>query len=315
MDNTSSCRILAREVDTESTSLSTRPHALAIGIVSEHTGLANSKTRRYSCTVAHSYIVIYRITKGTIETMAGRLYLVATPIGHLGDISDRMREVLGSVDLIAAEDTRRTGMLLKRLDIKSRQTSYHDHNERRKYPELLAALESGQDVAVVSNAGTPGIADPGWHIVQAAIDHGIDIIAVPGPTAFVSALQLSGLPIDRFAFEGYLPRRPGRRRQRLQELQNEPRTMIFYETPHRLESTLSAMQDAFGERRASLSRELTKVHETTIRGSLQELLHQVREQKPRGEYVVVVAGALQRSSATDTPVTSNTGKPDPHFIQ
>ena len=222
--------------------------------------------------------------------MTGRLYVVATPIGHLGDVSDRMRETLAGVDLIAAEDTRRTGRLLKHLGIKSSLTSYHDHNERRKWPDLVSVLEAGRDVAVVSDAGTPGIADPGWHIIQAAIEHEIEIVVIPGPTAFVPALVLSGLPADRFTFEGYLPRKPGKRRRRLTELCDEHRTMIFYETPHRIQSTIDAMASIFGERRASFSRELTKLHETTVRGTLTELAEYVSERKSQGEYVIVVAG-------------------------
>lgn len=222
--------------------------------------------------------------------MAGRLYLVATPIGNLGDISERMRGVLGSVSLVAAEDTRRTGSLLKHLGIQSRITSYHDHNERQKTAALIEALESGEDVAVVTDAGTPGIADPGWHIVQAAINRRIELEVIPGPTAFVMALILSGLPVNRFAFEGYLPRKSGRRRRMLEELVDEPRTMIFYEAPYRLAKVLADIADIFGERRASVSRELTKLHEETRRGTLSELRDHVSSMTPKGEFVIVVAG-------------------------
>jgi 16S rRNA (cytidine1402-2'-O)-methyltransferase len=222
--------------------------------------------------------------------MAGRLYLVATPIGNLGDISERTREVLGSVSLVAAEDTRRTGSLLKHLGIQSRITSYHDHNERQKTAALIEALESGEDVAVVTDAGTPGIADPGWHIVQAAIGRDIQLEVIPGPTAFVMALILSGLPVNRFAFEGYLPRKSGKRRRMLEELAGEPRTMIFYEAPYRLAKALGDMADVFGERRASVSRELTKLHEETRRGTLFELRDHASRIAPKGEFVIVVAG-------------------------
>jgi len=234
--------------------------------------------------------------------MTGRLYLVGTPIGHLGDISERVREVLGSVDLIAAEDTRRTGMLLKHMGIQKRLVSYHDHNERRRAPELIAALERGESVAVVSDAGMPGIADPGWHVVQGAIERGVEILAIPGPTAFVLALVLSGLPVDRFIFEGYLPRKPGPRRRRLVGLADEARTMVFYETPYRLEAVLADMVDVLGARRGSLSRELTKMHEETTRGSLPELLDHARAHPPKGEYVIVVAGA---GHLADEPSDSN----------
>ncbi len=222
--------------------------------------------------------------------MAGRLYLVATPIGHLGDISERMRDVLGSVKLIAAEDTRRTGQLLKHIDVRVPMTSYHDHNERQKWPRLIEALESGDDVAVVTDAGTPGIADPGWHVVKAAIERDIEITAIPGPTALACALVVSGLPTHRFAFEGYPTRKSGKRRRQFAELVDERRTMVFYEAPYRLAKTLADMVLVFGERRASLSRELTKQHEETIRGTLPELLQHTTDRAPRGEYVIVVAG-------------------------
>jgi len=231
--------------------------------------------------------------------MAGRLYLVGTPIGHLGDVSARVRDTLGGVALIAAEDTRRTGMLLKHLGISGRLTSYHDHNERRKAPALIEALERGDDVAVVSDAGVPGIADPGWHVVRAAIERGIAVTAIPGPTAFVLALVTSGLPAHRFAFEGYLPRKPGPRRKRLAHLRNEERTMVFYETPHKIMATLGDMVEALGDRRAALARELTKQHEETLRGRLPELLAQVSCHRPRGEYVVVIAGAAAEEAGQD----------------
>jgi len=231
--------------------------------------------------------------------MAGRLYLVATPIGHLGDVSDRVREVLGAVSLIAAEDTRRTGRLLKHLGISARLTSYHDHNERRKFHELIEVLEGGGDVAVVSDAGTPGIADPGWHVVQAAIEREIEITAIPGPTALILALVVSGLPIHRFAFEGYLPKKPGARRRRLADLRAEERTMVFYETPYRLLATLTEMASVLGERRASLSRELTKQHEETIRGTLPTLRDHVSRHPPRGECVLVIAGASGPNESYD----------------
>jgi 16S rRNA (cytidine1402-2'-O)-methyltransferase len=223
--------------------------------------------------------------------MAGTLYLVATPIGNLADVSDRVREVLASVSLIGAEDTRRTGVLLKHLDIQTRMTSYHDHNERTKWPKLVERLEADEDIAIVSDAGMPGIADPGWHIVQAALERGIDLTVIPGPTAFVTALVLSGLPVDRFTFEGYLPRKSGRRLNFLRSLVDEDRTMIFYETPYRLEKALVNMVEAFGTRRASVSRELTKIHEETIRGTLPEILDTVQSRSVKGEFVIVVAGA------------------------
>ncbi len=229
--------------------------------------------------------------------MAGRLYLIATPIGNLGDVSDRVRETLASVSLVAAEDTRRTGTLLKHLGIQARMTSYHDHNERKKWLRLVETLENGEDIAVVSDAGMPGIADPGWHIIQAAIERDIEINVIPGPTAFVMALVLSGLPVDRFTFEGYVPKKPGARKRLFDELANERRTMVFYETPYRIEKTLTEMIGVFGEeRRAAVSRELTKLHEETIRGTLPELVGHMGKRTAKGEFVIVVAGQ-------DAPVT------------
>ena len=222
--------------------------------------------------------------------MAGSLYLVATPIGHLGDVSERMRDVLASVALIAAEDTRRTGRLLKHLDISGNMTSYHDHNERQKWQLLIETLERDDDVAVVTDAGTPGIADPGWRVVQEAIARDIQIVAIPGPTALVPALILSGLPVHRFVFEGYLPKKSGGRLRRLEELRQEERTMIFYETPHRVAKIIGEMHDVLGDRQASFSRELTKQHEETVRGPLSELRARLEEKPPKGEFVIVVTG-------------------------
>ena len=234
--------------------------------------------------------------------MTGTLYLVATPIGNLGDVTTRMTEILQQVALIAAEDTRRTGRLLQHLGFKTQMVSYHDHNERRKWPQLIETLEAGEDVAVVSDAGTPGIADPGWHVVREAIARDIDVIPIPGPTALISALIVSGLPVHRFVFEGYLPRKSGQRRRRIEELRNEERTMIFYETPHRIVVTLEEMSEILGERRASISRELTKQHEETLRGTLSELLETAKTRSLKGEFVMVVAG----TGLVETPEISDT---------
>jgi 16S rRNA (cytidine1402-2'-O)-methyltransferase len=228
--------------------------------------------------------------------MAGRLYLVGTPLGNLEDISDRVRNTLGAVSLVAAEDTRRTGMLLKQLGISCRMTSYHDHNERSKWLDLVNVLESGLDVAVVSDAGMPGIADPGWHVIQAAIERNIEIIPIPGPSALVLALVVSGLPLHRFVFEGYLPKKSGARRRRLLEMAGEERTMIFYETPHALVKVIKDMLAVWGDRRASVSRELTKRFEETTRGVLSQILSKFEVQSPRGEFVLVVAGVDEGAS-------------------
>ena len=242
--------------------------------------------------------------------MAGCLYLVATPIGNLADISERIRETLQSVALIASEDTRHTGRLLQHLGVQTKMTSYHDHNERTKWPVLIEALERGDDVAVVSDAGTPGIADPGWHVVQEAIARDIDVISIPGPTAFVSALIVSGLPVHRFAFEGYAARKPSGRRKRLRELSLEERTMIFYETPHRIMSLLKDIQTILGGRRVSVSRELTKQHEETVRGTVSDVLETLEEKKPRGEYAVVVEGYTGKSSDDESAGDEFREKPE-----
>ncbi len=244
--------------------------------------------------------------------MSGRLYLIATPIGNLGDVSDRVRETLAGVSVVAAEDARRTGSLLKHLGIQARLTSYHDHNERQKWPRLVEILENDEDIAIVSDAGMPGIADPGWHIIQAAIERDIDINVIPGPTAFVMALVLSGLPVDRFTFEGYVPKKPGARKRLFDELTNERRTMVFYETPYRIEKTLTEMIGVFGEeRRASVSRELTKLHEETIRGTLSELVEHMSNRTAKGEFVIVVAGVDASPIRTDQYAAPNDSEPLP----
>ena len=233
--------------------------------------------------------------------MAGRLYLVATPIGNMADVSERVRTILDEAALVACEDTRHTGRLLQHLGIQASLTSYHDHNERTKWPVLIEALERGGDVAVVSDAGTPGIADPGWHVVQEAIARDIEVIAIPGPTALIAALVISGLPVHRFAFEGYAPRKPSARRKRLKELSGEDRTIIFYETPHRISSLLEDVRTALGERRVSVSRELTKQHEETIRGPVSDVIGRMSKGKPRGEYVLVIEGLGRGDTGPECP--------------
>lgn len=223
--------------------------------------------------------------------MKGRLFIVSTPIGNLEDMTMRAKRVLGEVDLIAAEDTRRTGILLANLGLKRPMVSYHDFNKEKRTPELISRLLRGEDVALVSDAGTPGISDPAYYLVVRAVEEGIEVVPVPGPTAFVAALVVSGLPTDRFTFEGFLPHRASRRRKRLEELRDEARTMIFYESPHRILETLEDILEVLGDRRASLSRELTKVHEETRRGRISELLESCRLRPPKGELVLVVEGA------------------------
>lgn len=234
--------------------------------------------------------------------MTGVLYLVATPIGNLGDLSDRARQVLAGVDLIAAEDTRRTGQLLHGLGISRPLLSLHEHNERARVPGIVARLQAGEAVALVSDAGTPLISDPGFRLVRAAIAAEVEVTALPGPCAAIVALTLSGLPSDRFCFEGFLPARPAARRSRLEQLATEARTLVFYESGQRLVSMLQECIAAFGEEReAALGRELTKRYEQVCRGPLGELAIRAGAEPDlcRGELTVVVAGASGEATEAD----------------
>lgn len=221
---------------------------------------------------------------------SGTLYLVSTPIGNLEDITFRALRVLKEADLIAAEDTRKTGMLLKNYSISNQLTSYHDYNKKKKAPFLLQELNSGKSVALVSDAGTPGISDPAYLMVKLATQEGIRIESVPGPTAFVSALIISGLPTDKFVFEGFLPAKSGKRRKRISGLSEEKRTLIFYESPHRFLRTLEDLIDILGERKASIARELTKKFEEVIRANLTEIRDYYKNKKPKGEFVIILEG-------------------------
>ena len=220
------------------------------------------------------------------------LYLVPTPIGNLEDITLRALRVLREVDLIACEDTRTSGVLLTHYTIDTPRTSYHDHNERRKAPQLIARMQAGQDVALITDAGSPGISDPGFYLVRECVRHDLAVEALPGPTAFVPALTASGLPCDRFVFEGFLPVKKGRRK-RLDALARERRTLVVYESPHRLVKTLAEFEAVFGpERPAAVGRELTKKFEEVRRGTLAELhTHYQAQPKVRGEAVIIVGGA------------------------
>jgi 16S rRNA (cytidine1402-2'-O)-methyltransferase len=219
--------------------------------------------------------------------------VVGTPIGNLADLSERARAVLAGVDLIAAEDTRHTRGLLSSIGVQRPLTAYHEHNERARAPELLQRLMAGASVALVSDAGTPLISDPGWTLVRGAHAAGIPVTSVPGPSAVVAALSVAGLPTDRFVFEGFLPRRAAARAARLVELCVEPRTLVFFEAVHRIRACLQALVAAFGaERRATLGRELTKHHEQVRAGSLGSLAASLGGEIPlKGEFVLVVAGA------------------------
>jgi 16S rRNA (cytidine1402-2'-O)-methyltransferase len=223
--------------------------------------------------------------------MSGVLYIVATPIGNLEDITFRAVRTLKEVDLIAAEDTRHSRKLLSHFGIATPLTAYHDHNERLKSDHLLSQLRDGRNLALITDAGTPCIADPGYRIVQAAIAAGIRVVPIPGPSAVMAALSAAGLPTDRFAFEGFLPPRQGKRRARLAELAAEERVMLFYEAPHRLAATLADMLAVLGNRQAVVARELTKIHEEFRNGTVAELIHWCAAQEPRGEVVILVAPA------------------------
>jgi 16S rRNA (cytidine1402-2'-O)-methyltransferase len=224
----------------------------------------------------------------------GRLYVVATPIGNLGDFSTRARETLQTCQWIAAEDTRHTGVLLKHFEIRTPQISLHEHNESARSIEIIARLQRGESVALVSDAGTPAISDPGFELVRAAAQAGIEIIAIPGPCAAIAALSIAGLPTDRFCFEGFLPARGAARRQRLETLAEEPRTLVFYESPHRIVEVIEDCAVAFGDaRQAVIVREATKLHETTYRAPLGALqaVTQSDSDVSRGEIVLIIAGA------------------------
>jgi 16S rRNA (cytidine1402-2'-O)-methyltransferase len=237
--------------------------------------------------------------------MAGTLFIVSTPIGNLEDITQRALRVLGNVDLIASEDTRRTRQLLNHFGIPTRTISYHEHNERERAQQLCALLQSGKSIALVSDAGTPLINDPGFRIVQAAIENGIAVVPVPGAAALAVALVPSGLPTDQFFFGGFLPARTNARRARLAELKAIPATLIFYEAPHRIAATLQDALETMGDRPAVIARELTKLHEEFARGSLRELAQRMADAKSiKGEIVLLIAGSeLARDADESEPAT------------
>lgn len=222
---------------------------------------------------------------------SGTLYIVATPIGNLEDMTLRAIRVLKEADLIAAEDTRHTRHLLDRYQIDTQLTSYHDHNKEEKAPVLVARLLEGKSVALVSDAGTPGISDPGYFLISLAIDQKIPVVPIPGATAAIAALSISGMPTDRFIFEGFLPAKHKARLKRLQDLAQEERTLIFYEAPHKIINTIEDLLSVLGDRHAVITRELTKIHEEAIRGTLSELLKRLNEGSIKGEFTVIVHGA------------------------
>ena len=239
-----------------------------------------------------------------------KLYVVPTPIGNLDDITLRAVRVLSDVDLILAEDTRTTQVLLRHLGIEKRMWSHHKFNEHSAVEAVARTIESGEAVALVSDAGTPGISDPGFLLVRTCLEHGIEIETLPGATAFVPALVDSGFPCDRFCFEGFLPAKKGRTK-RLLQLADEERTMIFYESPYRLTKTLEQFAGVFGpERPVSVSRELTKKFEQTVRGTLAEVAAHFAAHEPKGEIVVVLGGRARREAGADGPAASGRDSAD-----
>ena len=234
--------------------------------------------------------------------VTGRLQVVATPIGNLADLSDRARAALAEADLVAAEDTRHTGALLKAMGLATPLLSLHEHNESRRVPALLARLAQGERVALVSDAGTPLLSDPGYELVRAAIAAGFEVSAIPGPSAITAALAVAGLPTDRFCFEGFLPARERERRAALEALAHERRTLVFFEAPHRIAAALADSAAVLGpDREAAVARELTKAHETIYRGTLQELAARAETEAnfARGEITLVVRGAAPAAPSVD----------------
>lgn len=220
----------------------------------------------------------------------GKLYVVPTPVGNLEDMTFRAIRILKEVDLILAEDTRTSGVLLKHFDIKNAMLSYHKFNEHQTVERIVERIKGGEQVALISDAGTPGISDPGFLIVRECVRNGIEVQCLPGATAFVPALVASGLPDERFCFEGFLPQKKGRA-TRLAQLQDEVRTMVFYESPYRLVKTLTQFAEVFGaERKVAVCREISKVHEESVRGTLAEVIAHFQQSEPKGEIVIVLAG-------------------------
>ena len=221
------------------------------------------------------------------------LYIVSTPIGNLGDISLRALDTLRAVDTVVSEDTRKTGFLLKHFEISKPQISFYEQNEKKHLPRILGLLKQGRDIALVSNAGTPAVSDPGFTLVRAALENGIEITSIPGPTALVMALVLSGLPVHAFTFRGFPPRKSSARVRFMEVDRDSPHTLIFYESPHRLIKFLKDAQGVYGDRPAAIANDLTKKFETILRGTLSELIEQLSEIKLLGEYTVVIGGQVK----------------------
>ncbi|MGB6874837.1 MAG: 16S rRNA (cytidine(1402)-2'-O)-methyltransferase [Candidatus Acidiferrales bacterium] len=236
----------------------------------------------------------------------GCLYLVATPIGNLEDISLRALRTLKEADLIACEDTRQTLKLLSHFEIRKPLESYHEHNEMTRAPELIVRMEEGARVALVSDAGTPVISDPGHRLVSLCLRHKLAVIPIPGPSAIVAALAACGLPSEEFTFLGFLPARPAERRRRLQQVASEPRSLVFYEAPHRLCATLRDALDILGNRHAAVARELTKIHEEFLRGHVEDLIRAFEEKEPRGEITLVIGPPEETVVVDSAPAGAKT---------
>ena len=230
----------------------------------------------------------------TDNSLQGTLYIVSTPIGNMEDITLRALRILKEVDLIAAEDTRRTGLLLKHFGIQAPLTSYFEGNELKKREFILSKLKEGKHIALVSDAGTPGISDPGFRLIQLAIESQIPIVPIPGPSAAITALSVSGLPTDAFLFKGFLPHKSKKRRDLLKQLEEVKETLVFYESPHRISETLKDILEILGDREIVLTRELTKVYEEIIRGKVSEIQDQIGDRKLKGEITLLISGKTRR---------------------
>jgi len=224
---------------------------------------------------------------------SGKLYLIPTPIGNMGDITERSLEILKEVEIVACEDTRHSGGLLSKLGIRKKLISYHEFNEESRAKQLIDILKQGSSVGVISDAGSPGISDPAYRVVRAAIDNDIPIVPLPGANSIIPALTASGLPTDRFFFEGFLPNKSGARKTRLSKIADFPHTLIFFESPHRIVKSLNDILEVLGDRRACVAREITKIHEQFIRGTVSEILEMLGK-TTKGEIVIVVEGSPKR---------------------
>ncbi len=240
-------------------------------------------------------------TPGALLSRAGKLYVVGTPIGNLEDMTSRAIRTLKEVDLIACEDTRRTQKLLNHYSIRTRTVSYHEHNELTRAPELIIEMEEGSNIALVSDAGMPVISDPGYRLVKLAIRHGRQVIPIPGPSAFVAVLAVAGLPMDKFAFLGFLPAKRAARQKALQELKNSSKTLVFYEAPHRALEMLMDLRSVLADRQVVMAREITKVYEEFVRGTASEVIERLKKKPPKGEITLVVGPPVNAAEGASVP--------------